>query len=339
MCASRADVAKLAGVAESTVSRALSGSTRISDATRRRVEQAAQELSYVPNRQASLLARRKTFRLGLVIPSYESFPPFSRAYFPALLDGAVMAADRRGYTISIVLDKPGDASVDLAHLVRSKDVDGLLLSILPEHNARIGALIDNSIPFVLINSYCKGCSSADARPEPGMRKAVEYATRMNHKRIAFITGDMSYQNAQDRLACFEELADEFALERTIVRGSFSRTNGYYLAGKLLNNPSPPTLVMTSADRAAIGVLDYCREHNIRVPHDLSVIGFDDLAPAREVTPALTTVENPVTGTASEATDLLISILEKETDGPVEHWLDTDFVVRHSTCKHKGDKDA
>ena len=79
-------------------------------------------------------------------------------------------------------------------------------------------------------------------------KAIEYAAQMQHRHVAFITGDMSYQNARDRLACFEALAVEFSLDKTIVRGSFSRTNGYYLAGKLLNGPTPPTLVMTSADR-------------------------------------------------------------------------------------------
>ena len=107
-CPKRKDVAKMAGVSESTVSRALSRHPMVSEATKKKVKYAAQALGYVPNRQAAFLAKNKTYRLGLVIPSYKSFPPFSRSYFPALLDGVVLGAEERNYSITVILDKKED---------------------------------------------------------------------------------------------------------------------------------------------------------------------------------------------------------------------------------------
>ncbi|OGJ85657.1 MAG: hypothetical protein A2268_16790 [Candidatus Raymondbacteria bacterium RifOxyA12_full_50_37] len=327
-------MAKKAGVSASTVSRALSGSPLISEPTRERIRAIAEKMAYTPNRQASLLARQKTLRLGFVVPYYKSIPPFSRSYFPALLNGLVTGAEEKGYSITIIVDTTGDTYKDLSKIVQSKEVDGLLLAINKINDLRIPELKKNNVPFVLINSYGKGFSSVDNNPLPGMTAAFEHLISLGHTTIGYISGDMHYYNAIDRLEAFKTLAEKFKVTTQVEVGNFSKTSGYYCAGKLLQG-APVTAIMTSSDREALGVLEYCRDHAIAIPDKVSVIGFDDLDPAAYVHPALTTIDNPVDETGKAASQLLIDTLETRTNDPRQIRLDTGFIIRQSTGKPHG----
>jgi LacI family transcriptional regulator len=323
-------------VAESTVSRALCDSPLISQAVRDRVKAAARSLGYVPSRLAARFAARRTYHLGFVIRSYKAFPPFSRPYFPTLLDGAVLGAEECGYHVTIILDRRHEGVDELVRHVSGHEVDGLLFTVTPADDDRVAAMLKSGAPFVLINNYLKGVSSVDNRPEPGMRKALEHLVELGHRHIGYVTGDLSYRNATDRLATFKRLAAELGCTTAVEFGNFSRASGVVGAGRLLQSSSPPTAIITAADRAALGVLDYCRQHRIRVPEDVSVVGYDNLDPARDVMPPLTTVDNPITATGREAARLLVDIIEKRVTKPEARWLDTGFVVRQSTgpCPHK-----
>lgn len=328
--ATRLQVAQEAGVAESTVSRALSDSPLISAQVKQRVRDAAARLGYVPSRQAARFATRRTLHLGFVIRSYRSFPPFSRAYFPALLDGAVLGAEQRGYFITIVLDRHHDRTDDIARLVDSREVDGLLLSVTPTQDERVRALCARQVPFVLINNRVEDAYCVDCNPAPGMGLALSHLAELGHRRIGYVTGDMSYHNAVERLQTFRDRSAELGLEGHVVEGDFSRRSGYAGASTLLRAAAAPSAIMTACDREAMGVLEYCREHSIRVPEEVSVVGFDNLDPARNMSPALTTVDNPVTRTALVAAQMLIDVIEGKLGAPQARLLDTGFVVRESS---------
>jgi LacI family transcriptional regulator len=333
--ATRADVARRAGVAESTVSRALNDSPLITDPIKSRVREAARELGYIPSRQAAMFARKRTNILGFVVPSYGSFPPFSRSYFPALLDGVVLESDERGYAPTIILDKQNVRVEDYHLLIRSRTVDGLLFAVTRADFKPFSGLRASGVPFVLINNYHEGLNSVDSRPESGMRKAFSHGVELGHRHFGYVTGDIRYRNAIDRLAVFRTLADEYSVETSIAEGDFSKTSGYIAAGKLLESADPPSLIMTSSDRSAFGVLEYAAERGIRVPGDLSVIGFDNLPPVQDIVPPLSTIDQPVTALARSATRLLIDLLEGRRKEPVQEWLDTDFIVRKSTSPRSG----
>ncbi len=331
----RADVARLAGVAESTVSRALNDSPLISEPIKGKVRDAAQELGYIRSRQAMLFARKRTNTLGFVVPSYGSFPPFSRSYFPALLDGVVLESDESGYSSMIILDKRSARVEDYQDLIRSKTVDGLLFAVTRADFRPFAGLRETGVPFILINNYHQGLNSVDSKPESGMRKAFNHGLGLGHRRIGYITGDMVFRNAIDRLDVFKSLADEYGAEATVVEGDFSKTSGYKGAATLLTRAEAPTLIMTSSDRSAFGVLEYAAESGIKVPEELSVIGFDDLPPVQDVTPPLSTIVQPVTALARTATRLLIDLLEGRRSEGVQEWLDTDFIARKSTAPCPG----
>jgi LacI family transcriptional regulator len=326
----RREVAKKAGVSAPTVSRALSGSPLVNEKTREHIKAVARRLGYTPNRQASLLARKKTFRIGFVIPYYKNIPPFSRAYFPVLLDGIIVTAEEQGYAVTIILDKRGEEYKDLAQLVKGKEVDGLLLTIIKINDPRLADLQKEKVPLVLINSRQPGLCSVDNNPRPGLELAFEHIRKLGHKRLGFITGDREYHNSQDRLEAFNELARQAGMETVVAEGNFSRTSGYYSAGKLLQANPRPTAILASSDREALGVLEYCRDHSIRVPEDLSVIGYDNFDPAISSQPPLTTIDNPARQTGAEASKLLIEMIEGRVKKAKEIQLDTGFVERKST---------
>lgn len=327
---SRADVARAAGVAESTVSRALNNSSLISDEIKQRVRTVAGDLGYIPSRQAAMFARKRVGALGVVIPRYSSFPPFSRAYFPTLLDGIVLAAEESHFFTTIILDKHDTTAEGLAQLVIERSVDALIFAVSPADLSRYERLLELDIPFVLVNNYHPRMNSVDARPEPGMRKAFQHACDLGHRRIGYVTGDLAYKNGQDRLEIFRKLTEEFGVDSVVAEGDFSKTSGYRAGGKLLSGKRPPTLIMTASDRAATGVLTYCEEHNVAVPEDLSVIGYDDLYPARDSSPKLSTIQNPIEEGGAEATRLILEYLDSNDRSPLNRWLDTDFVAREST---------
>jgi LacI family transcriptional regulator len=330
--AKRADVAKKAGVSESTVSRALSASPLIPNSTKEKVRRAAEALGYIPNYQASLLARQKTLRLGFVIPVYRSFPTFARSYFASLLNGVVSGAEERGYSITIIVDREGEKFKDLPVIVKRREVDGLLMSTMTINDPRIETLKKEKVPFVLINHYCRGCSSVDNDPAEGMRSALEYLKDMGHSRVGFIAGDMQYQNGIDRLNAFKEFAQQCDMETRVLSGDFSKTSGYYGAGKLLNGKERVTAIMNSSDRQAFGVLDYCRDHNIDVPDGLSVIGYDNLFTAQYIHPLLSTIDNPVMDTGHVSAILLIDMIERKIRGIKGVKLKTGFIIKDSTGK-------
>jgi LacI family transcriptional regulator len=247
----------------------------------------------------------------------------------------VLESDAEGYAPTIILDKQDQG--DYYTLYRSRMVDGLLFAVTRADFRPFQGLRDAGVPFVLINNYQEGLNSVDALPESGMRKAFSHAYNLGHRRMGYITGDMRYRNAIDRLAVFQKLSAEYGLRPLIEEGDFSRGSGYRVTYKLVSVARPPTLIMTASDRAAVGVLGYTAENKIRVPGELSVIGYDDLPPAEDISPSLSTVVHPVTTLARRATRLLINILEKRAEEPVQEWLDTDFVIRESTavCPSEG----
>ena len=315
---------------ESTVSRALSDSHLISDEVKERVRRVAAELDYTPNRQAANFARQRSGTIGLVVPRYTAFPPFSRAYFPTLLDGVVLAAERRGFFVTIVLDHERTSLHNLDSLIASRSLDGFLFAVSPSQYDRYFDLKDRDVSFVLINNYHEQLSSVDALPEPGMRRAFEHAYQLGHRRIGYITGDLGFRNGIDRLTVCENLAEEFGVDVAVREGDFSKTSGYRETTRLLDATTPPTLVMTASDRAAIGALEACRDRGVAVPRELSIIGYDDLHPARDISPKLSTVHQPIEESGAEAADLLVDIIEGGRKRAATRWLDTSFVIREST---------
>jgi LacI family transcriptional regulator len=215
-------------------------------------------------------------------------------------------------------------------------VDGLLL-VLPRSPADfIGNLTQSKFPFVLIDHQGAGrdCPSVGAANWQGGYNATEYLTNLGHTRIGFITGSMDLGCAVDRLDGYRSALRTYHIPdapELIYEGDFFQPDGYSGAQAMLDLPEPPTAIFASNDVMAMGVMDAVRNRGLRVPDDVSVVGFDDIPQASLVRPALTTINQPLEKMGRVATQMLLDLLKHPEKKADRIELPTHLIVRDS-CK-------
>ena len=324
------DVARVAGVSYSTVSRVVNGHEHIRDETRLRVQAAMAELGYVAHVSARTLATGRSRMVGLLVQEVES--PF----FLGVIRGVDQQVSATGYDFLLCTthdrrEKEAEYVARLSHGM----VDGLMIILprgLPDY---VGQLRAETFPFVLIDydADAPGCNVINAANRDGTRVALRYLLDLGHRRIGFITGTLATGSAQERLTAYREVLTTAGIPidpALIVDGDFLEPRGRTAAHELLALPEPPTAIFASSDAAAFGVLRAALERKIDVPRDLSVIGFDDIPEATWAAPALTTVRQPLREMGRAAARRLMEILAEPDLPPQRVTLDTELIVRGST---------
>ena len=328
------EVAEKAGVSLGTVSRVMNNDSHVAPETRERVSAVMREMGYVANRQARGLKSSRTNVVGVLAPD------LGTGYIGEILHGidaelALHQLDLMLFTTHRTATKEANY---VANMVRGM-VDGLLL-ILPRNPADyMGTLTQRNFPFVLIDHQGTGnpCPAVGATNWQGGYHATEYLIKLGHKRIGFITGSMDLGAAIDRLEGYKSALQVHHLpydSKLIYEGTFWQPDGYAGGSALLDLEAPPTAIFASNDVMAMGAMDAIRSRGLRIPEDISIIGFDDIPQAAMVRPALTTVRQPLEEMGRLATQLLIDQLknpEKEI-GRIE--LPTQLIVRDSTSSPK-----
>ncbi|GAA3217701.1 LacI family DNA-binding transcriptional regulator [Actinocorallia longicatena] len=317
------DVARTAGVHVSTVSRTFSAPHLVNPETRVRVLAVAEELGYRPNRAARALTTGRTGNLGLIVAD------IANPFFPPLIKSAQAHARERDYHV-FVADTDEDPRVE-EELIRTfaKQVDGLLLCS-PRLSGRAIDRLNVEIPFVVVNRQVKGLSTVLMDVAQGARSAVEHLLRLGHRRIALLAGPSSSWNS----SAIEEAAASAALAggaELAVLGPNPPTEqgGELAAAEVLR--SGATGVLAYNDLIAIGLIEALDELGVAVPGQLSVVGFDDIMPARVISPKLTTVAMPTVAAGRAAVDALLRLVESPATGTTRTTLDTSLVVRASTA--------
>ncbi|MBL8079905.1 MAG: LacI family DNA-binding transcriptional regulator [Anaerolineales bacterium] len=324
------DVAEKAGVSLGTVSRVINNDIHVATETRERVLAVTKELGYVANRQARSLAGGKTNTIGVIVRD------LGTGYIGEIIRGIDSELNLSGvdlvlYTTHRMVSKEASYVASLAQGM----VDGLLLVLPRSPVDYIGTLMEHNFPFVLIDHQGTGtdCPAVGATNWQGAYNATEYLIKMGHQRIGFITGSMDLGCAEDRLQGYRSALRTHHITEDaelIYEGDFLQTDGYTGASALLDLPNPPTAIFASNDVMAMGVMDAVRNRGLRVPNDISVIGFDNIPQSAMVFPTLTTVQQPLEQMGRVATQMLLGILktpEKES-GRIE--LPTELLVRNST---------
>lgn len=325
------EVAERAGVSLGTVSRVLNNDIHVAPETRERVSAVVRELGYVANRQARGLKGSKTNTIGILVPD------LGTGYIGEIMHG--VDAELALHQLDLMLFTTHRAATKeanyVANMVRGM-VDGLLV-VLPRNPADfVGTLSRRNFPFVLIDHQGTGspCPSVGAMNWQGAYNATEHLIKLGHTRIGFITGSMDLGAAIDRLGGYKAALKTFhvAEDPTLIyKGSFFQPEGYAGACALLDLKFPPTAIFASNDVMAMGAMDAVRSRGLRVPEDISILGFDDIPQAAVVRPALTTVRQPLRDMGGLAAQMLIDKLKSpETElGRIE--LPTELIVRASTA--------
>lgn len=323
------DVANEAGVSFATVSRVLNNSAHVKPETRARVLSAMERLGFVANRQARSLAGGKTNCIGLLVPD------LGTGYIGEIIRGIDAELTLRGidlilYTTHRTASKEANYVANLA----TGMVDGLLL-VLPRNPADyVGTLTRRNFPFVLIDHQGTGqdCPAVGATNWQGAYEATEYLIKLGHRRIGFITGSMDLGCAQDRLAGYRAALRTYHIPedpKLIYEGTFFQPDGYAGASAFLDLPDPPTAIFASNDVMAMGAMDAIRNRGLRIPDDISVLGFDDIPQASLVRPALTTVQQPLEKMGRLAAQMLLDLLENPAQKVERIELPTKLIIRES----------
>lgn len=305
------DVAALAGVSKGAVSRSFNGGERISAATVARIQAAASELGWVPSAAARAINGAPAQAIGLVLrrpPELLELDPF----FPAFLAGveSVLAQHANAAIIRFV-DSAREERECYRKMVAERRVDGFLLSDLRRFENRYRILTELEAKAVIVGQPGPRCPfpSVDSDSDAAVRELINLLIEGGHRRIAHVMGAPELTHARHRRLLWEETLRSHGIETTLLaHGNFVAAGGATATQELLDREVPPTAIFYGNDIMAVAGLAVLRERGLRVPHDVAVVGFDDISLSGYTSPALATVHCDYQGLGRVAAELLLTMI-------------------------------
>jgi len=326
------DIAREANVSQSTVSRVLNNSPRISEATRRRVKEAMTRLGYSPNAAARTLTTGRSNLIGLVVSN------ITNPFYPEVIEAIVATAAHEDYNV-VLCNAQENWELQSAHLelLIEHQVDGAILtSSLLDSELRLAKMALDRIPLVMVNRTVNGLP-VDAvhldNAEAG-RIVARHLAKLGHRRLGFVGGRPDTSTDSQRLAGFRQALTELGIElppEHVVHGAFTYDSGHASARQLIALADRPSALFCANDVIALGVMDAVYDAGLRIPQDVAVVGVDDVAAASLRHLALTTVRQPAAEMGYRAVKLLLERLRDGRQGePLEIVLRPKLIVRR-TC--------
>lgn len=293
------DVARQAGVSIATVSRAYNGSPLVSTETTRRVMEVATRLDYFPNSAARSLSMSRTHVVGVLLPDLYG------EFFSEVIRGIDHAARRAGFQILVSCSHADTRELLTAVRSMRGRIDGLIAMAPNRDSASALRDIAQYFPLVLLNPAVEidGCDAISIANYDGAFAMVRHLIGLGHRRIATIRGPAGNVDAEERLRGYREAIRKARLGPTAdleFSGDFTESAGYDAAARILASDPRPTAVFAANDNLAIGLISALRDAGVRVPEEIAVCGFDDIAIARFVSPPLSTVRVDAYGLGQRA---------------------------------------
>lgn len=323
------DVAREAGVSTATVSRVFNNVGPIDQDTRRRVQQVARQLKYVPNALGRSLSTKKTDAIGLVLP--DLFGEF----FSEVIRGCDQTAQKNQFHLLVSSSHNNREELDAALKMMRARVDGLII-MSPHIDAHtLDENLPHSLPVVLLNCHVDGEALDSLRIDNfgGAYHMVEHLQSHGHRRIAIVKGNDQNFDATERLRGYRLSIERGGSEKDPLlefSGDFSEAAGYEAAVKALGIHPRPTAIFASNDSMAIGALSALREKGLRVPQDMALAGFDDIPVAPYLSPSLTSVHFGINNLGILAVQsLLRAVREKDKHHKQQVVLPTTLALRES----------
>ena len=331
------DVAKEAKVSAATVSMVLNGNPRISRATATRIQRLVERMGYQPNRLAQSLSSKHTNVIAVMLPALRH--AFADAYFGEIISGICDKAGKMGYKVMLEQAKP-EFVKDKQHvrLYERRFVDGVLCLGTNDRHRWLGdfapagcpaMLVDNAVDEFKVDSVV--CDYAS-----GAEQVMNYLIQLGHRRVGLITAGQDIKMARRVRKAYETQLSNLNVdcdETCVADGKFTEEGGAAAASKLLDAHPDMTALFAGNDKMAIGAMHEAVRRGLRVPNDLSVVGFDDLRHAAFINPTLTTIHLPLYEVGSAAMERLVERIHGRPE-PVKDVLPTHLIVRQSTAMAK-----
>jgi LacI family transcriptional regulator len=322
------DVARAAGVSPKTVSRVLNDESNVSDSTRKTVLAAMESMDYRPHPSARSLAGNRSFLIAML---YDNNDNPASTYLAEIQDGVLEACDDHRYSMMVrpLRMRSDDFLRRVDILISDHHPDGVVLTPpITDYAPLLKHLRDKGVPHASVSPVRRGEKiGVNMDEQAAARAMVEHLLAFGHRRIAHVLGIANHGASRWRLAGYREamaaagLAEDPSL---IVQGAFTFGSGVTAANQLLARPDRPTAVFAANDDMAAGVMWAAGEHGLKVPHDLSVCGFDDIPLACQLWPALTTIRQPSRDMGRLAA---LQLLEALRGRAPEHLLEVPFTLQ------------
>ncbi|MFF2449210.1 LacI family DNA-binding transcriptional regulator [Neobacillus sp. NPDC058068] len=327
------DIAKLANVSHTTVSRALNNSPLIKEPTKRKILEIAAQLNYTPNFNAKSLVMQKSHTIGLF---FTSISEGTSASFLAETIKGVNRVIGQEYNLYVRgIDDYKEYSP-----INNQRFDGIILmSQSVSDNPFIYHVKQMKIPLVVLNREVEDDSiiTVVSDDKVGSRQAVEHLIQNGHKDIAIIEGKQGFKSAQQRKEGYLKALNEENVtinKAYAVEGNYDMESGHQAMEQLLSLPHPPTAVFCSNDDMAIGALNAVFARGLNVPDDISVVGFDDIGFAQYTNPRLTTVKRPVEQISIMGAENIQSLIQTKNVSGEKILVNTELIIRDSVRKIK-----
>jgi LacI family transcriptional regulator, galactose operon repressor len=328
-----ADVAARAGVSVATVSRALSGDPKqVSAPVLARIIDAAEALDYIPNNLARNMRSGMARILGLIISD------IGNPFFTAVARGAEDVAQRNGYSLVLSnTDENPEREAASLSVMAAERAAGVIVATTNENGEALRKFQDMGLVVVAIDRHITDLQtdSVVVDNESAAYEAVMHLVRLGHRRIAFVGGPSDADTARERLHGYVRALGEArvpTVPELLCGGDFREASGLTMTRALLDLPVPPTAIFAVNNLTTIGVLGALRERGVKVPTQMSIVGFDDIPTAELLDPPLTVVQQPTYRVGARAADLLIRRLREPTATVKEVVLSARLVVRGSTAE-------
>jgi LacI family transcriptional regulator len=326
------DVARLAGVSQPTVSRALRDDPKVSEATKQRVREAAVALGYAPNAIGRALSVGRSTRVGLVVTDLEN------QFYAHVIAPMHHELERLGYELVLITESSESAPV--AEHVTAHGLCGVVLATTTVESLVPVRLRDRGVPLVYFNrtSQSVQADSVTVDPENGVRELLRDAIGMGHRRIGAIFGPRNTSTGEQRENAVRAVLDEHGLalaHRDVRHGPFDFRTGHEGLRALLDRSDPPTLVLCGNDVVALGALNAAAELGVAVPADVSIAGFDDLPTSSWALIRLSTVAYDLDEMSRDAARLIVARVEHPDAAPANPVYPTQYVARATIAAPRG----
>ncbi|WP_414474712.1 LacI family DNA-binding transcriptional regulator [Microvirga sp. M2] len=326
------DVAGAAGVSVATVSRMLNGTLELPAETRKRVQNAIRDLNYQPNPHARRLSLGRSETIGLVVPD------IANPFFAMLVAAVEEEADRRGLSVALnaTLNRPGREITYLQSIARNY-IDGLIFLTNHPDDGQLAELINETGRVVVVDEDVPGAKAPKlfCDNELGGHLAGRHLAEYGHRNVLFVGGPEAMVSTHRRFSGLERAmrgAFGSAAHLKSYKGDYTASFGRQAAWRFIAEICPATAIFAGSDEIAVGLLEVFQAEGIRVPDDVSIVGFDDIGPLHLFAPPLTAIRQPVRALGQRALSLLLETNWQEREPHVtEEILPVEIVVRKSVA--------
>lgn len=325
------DLARDLGLSVATTSKAFNDYSDISEKTRERVQRRAKELDFEPSMAAKSNTTKQSYLLGVMYS--EISEGLMHPHFSEILEYFRQHIERYGYQLMLIGENDRTNRRTLLQTCKFRGVDGLLVMAYDRTNPELLEVLQSSLPVVLVDFEMPNCSSVVSDNIGGMEKLIDYCYQRGHRDFCYISADLSVQSAAERLTAARARLQHYGLSLPDSHVAFTQNHsfdaGYFAMEELLEKQVKATIVIAAYDLFAYGAISCLHTHQISIPNDMSVTGFDDLPTIRLLPYQLTTVRQERKQIGERAAEILLEQVQAGERKVINVRLDTPLIVRSS----------